>query len=207
MDREILALAKTHRCFYTRYTDDITISTRLGDLPSQIVNQEGATISVGNELAAIITSARFQINTAKLRLQHRSHRLVVTGLKVNRFPNVRKQLISQIRAMLHAWKKFGLQAAEAEFAAKYNTRSRSPFAPALAFRNVLLENFFFLGGLAAFQTDGLPNLQPNSMSLIQCSYPNHRLMRSAKSLELQRAFWQTITKQKPQQDFFLRMSG
>ena len=150
MDREILALAKTHRCTYTRYADDITISTRLPELSPAIGTQNGGEIIVGNELGAIITSARFQINAAKLRLQHRSHRLVVTGLKVNRFPNVRRQLISQIRAMLHAWKKFGVQAADAEFAAKYNRRSRSPFAPAPAFRNVLLGKLLFLGQVRGF---------------------------------------------------------
>jgi S1-C subfamily serine protease len=76
--------------------------------------------------------------------------MVVTGLKVNRFPNVRRQLISQIRAMLHAWKKFGIQAADAEFAAKYNKRSRSPFAQAPAFRNVLLGKLLFLGQVRGF---------------------------------------------------------
>jgi hypothetical protein len=150
MDREILALAKTHRCVYTRYADDITISTRLPELSPAIVGQNGGAITVGDQLGAIITSARFQINNAKLRLQHRSHRLVVTGLKVNRFPNVRRRLISQIRAMLHAWKKFGIQGANAEFAAKYNRRSRSPFSPAPTFRNVLLGKLLFLGQVRGF---------------------------------------------------------
>jgi Reverse transcriptase (RNA-dependent DNA polymerase). len=150
MDREILEFAKAHRCTYTRYADDITISTRLPELSPAIASRHGVQIIVGNQLSSIMASARFQINTAKVRLQHRSHRLVVTGLKVNRFPNVRRQLISQIRAMLHAWKKFGIRAADAEFAAKYNKRSRSPFAPAPAFRNVLLGKLLFLGQVRGF---------------------------------------------------------
>ena len=150
MDREILALAKTHRCTYTRYADDISISTPLPELSPAIATGNGGEIIVANELSSIITSARFQINAAKVRLQHRSHRMVVTGLKVNRFPNVRRQLISQIRAMLHAWKKFGVQAADTEFAAKYNRRSRSPFASAPAFRNVLLGKLLFLGQVRGF---------------------------------------------------------
>jgi hypothetical protein len=52
--------------------------------------------------------------------------------------------------MLHAWKKFGIQAADAEFAAKYDKRSRSPFAPAPAFRNVLLGKLLFLGQVRGF---------------------------------------------------------
>jgi RNA-directed DNA polymerase len=151
MDREILALAKAHRCMYTRYADDITISTRLSELSQSIVFRDGATLVVGDDLNAILVSARFQVNHTKLRLQHRSQRLVVTGLKINRFPNVRRQLISQIRAMLHAWKKFGIKAADAEFAAQYdNRRSRSPFAGTPAFRNVLLGKLLFLGQVRGF---------------------------------------------------------
>jgi RNA-directed DNA polymerase len=150
MDRQILELAKAHRCTYTRYADDITVSTRLPDLPPVIVTQHGGALSIGEELSLIIASARFQINAGKVRLQHHSHRLVVTGLKVNRFPNVRRRLISQIRAMLHAWKKFGLRAADAEFAAKYDVRSRSPFSPPSAFRHVLLGKLLFLGQVRGF---------------------------------------------------------
>jgi RNA-directed DNA polymerase len=64
MDREILALAKTHRCIYTRYGDDITISTRLPELSPAIVTGNDGNIIIGNELSSIITSARFQINAA-----------------------------------------------------------------------------------------------------------------------------------------------
>jgi RNA-directed DNA polymerase len=78
MDREILEFAKTFRCTYTRYADDITISTRLPELSPAIAGRDGNQVIVGNELSLIIASARFEINTAKVRLQHRSHRLVVT---------------------------------------------------------------------------------------------------------------------------------
>src|SRR5439155_9009127 len=150
MDRQILEFARVNRCIYTRYADDISISTRLPELPSTIAAQHGEVLIIGNELSSIITSARFQINASKVRLQHRSHRLVVTGLKVNRFPNVRRQLISQIRAMLHAWKKFSVEKASAEFAAKYDRRSRSSFSPPAAFRNVLLGKLLFLGQVRGF---------------------------------------------------------
>jgi hypothetical protein len=150
MDRQILELARAHRCTYTRYADDISISTRLPELSAAIAAQHGVEVIIGEDLSSIITGARFQVNPAKIRLQHRSHRLVVTGLKVNRFPNVRRQLISQIRAMLHAWKKFGLDKAGAEFVAKYDKRSRNPFSPPAAFRNVLLGKLLFLGQVRGF---------------------------------------------------------
>src|SRR5205823_9973041 len=73
MDREILALARAHRCTYTRYADDITISTRLPELPLAIAVHNAGGVTIGSELRAIINSARFQINEGKVRLQHRSH--------------------------------------------------------------------------------------------------------------------------------------
>jgi hypothetical protein len=44
---------------------------------------------------------------------------VVTGLIVNAKRNVRREWVRQLRAMIHAWAKFGLEHAEAEYQAKY----------------------------------------------------------------------------------------
>ena len=74
--------------------------------PSDIVSISDGKLVLGNAIQRIITGHNFQINHAKLRLQARSQRQIVTGLKVNRFPNLSRRLLSQIRAMLHALKKF-----------------------------------------------------------------------------------------------------
>ena len=44
---------------------------------------------------------------------------MVTGLVVNAKRNVRREWVRQLRAMIHAWKKYGLEHAEAEYQAKY----------------------------------------------------------------------------------------
>jgi retron-type reverse transcriptase len=151
MDRDILSLAKTHRCVYTRYADDISISTRQEQISTAFVGAaDSAGVFLGTEFRSIISAAGFQINPSKIRLQHRSNRLVVTGLKINRFPNVRRSLISQIRAMLHAWEKFGLSAAHYEFSQKYDRPTYGPRLSPRAFRFVLLGKLLFLGQVRGF---------------------------------------------------------
>ena len=81
MDREILALAKAHRCVYTRYADDISISTRKEQMPAAFVTATSGAVVLGGEFISLIDAAKFRINTSKVRLQHRSGRLVVTGGK------------------------------------------------------------------------------------------------------------------------------
>jgi len=133
----------------TRYADDISISTRQEQISTAFVSAvEG--VVLGTEFRSLITAAGFQINPRKIRLQHRSNRLVVTGLKINRFPNVRRSLISQIRAMLHAWKKFGLAAADREFSEKYDRATYGPRLSPRAFRFVLLGKLLFLGQVRGF---------------------------------------------------------
>jgi RNA-directed DNA polymerase len=150
MDRELMELAKANRCVYTRYADDITISTRMREMPVSVVGAAGRPIMIGHDVSNIVAAAGFEVHPEKVRLQHKTGRMVVTGLKVNRFPNVRKSLISQIRAMLHAWEKFGIDAAQKEFSAKYDRRSRSPYAAETSFRHVLLGKLLFLGQVRGF---------------------------------------------------------
>jgi RNA-directed DNA polymerase len=150
MDRSLFELAKKHRCVYTRYADDISISTRQTEMPSTIVEQIGPPPVLGSELNRIVTEAKFEINPQKIRLQSRRQRMVVTGLKVNRFPNVRTALISQIRAMLHAWEKHGPERAQQEFTAKYSRRSKWALSREPSFRHVVLGKLLFLGQVRGF---------------------------------------------------------
>ena len=110
-DAHLKALAKTYRCNYTRYADDITFSTSLTSFPSALAQTQmigkAARAIIGPELLKIIADNDFQVNTEKVRLQLWRERQEVTGLVSNEFPNVSRSYIRQLRAILHAWKKFG----------------------------------------------------------------------------------------------------
>ncbi len=127
LDAELKKLAREHRCMYTRYADDITFSTYKKIFPRGLAYFEpgtGGQLVVGVELNDVIQRNSFAINSAKVRLQHCSKRQEVTGLICNQKVNVPQSYVRQIRAMLHAWTKYGLDAAASEFFLRYDPRKR-----------------------------------------------------------------------------------
>ncbi len=110
MDRDLTDLARRNRATYTRYADDITFSFIVRSrksLPAAIctADDEGH-LALGAELQELITTKHhFTINEAKTRLSDRNRRMEVTGLTINKFPNVRRKFIDRIRGALNAWER------------------------------------------------------------------------------------------------------
>ena len=144
MDSQLRILAQRSRCNYTRYADDLTFSTSSPKLPAQlaaiITEDKGNFLQLGEQLKTIIESNGFQINYEKVRLQTKTHRQEVTGLVTNQFPNVRRRYIRQVRAMLHAWEKYGPEKAEEEHFNKYRIQSRSPYKDSPKYRRLLFKD-------------------------------------------------------------------
>jgi RNA-directed DNA polymerase len=147
MDVQLQRFARDYACIYTRYADDITFSSERRIFPSAVSYHEKDTnkLRVGDGLQSIITENSFVVNEAKLRLQNEHRRQIVTGLKVNQFPNVPRKLLSQVRAMLHAWKKYGLKAAENEYQAKFHGKHRAGHRDRPSFPYVLKGKIEFIG--------------------------------------------------------------
>jgi len=123
LDRQLMKLAQSHNCFCTRYADDITFSKTRTAFPAGIgYFDENKNAVVGAELRQIIESNGFRINAEKIRLYTNTHRQSVTGLTVNEKPNIPRNFIRQVRAMIHAWDKYGLQEASQEHEARYYRR-------------------------------------------------------------------------------------
>jgi len=150
MDDELYKFAKEFNCRYTRYADDITFSTDRPDFPeelaivTQIRKGQRLKAEVGKELIKIVENNGFSINPNKVWIRNRYTRQEVTGLVVNEFPNVRRKYINQIRAMLHAWEKYGLVAAEKEFLAKYDRKKRWPFEKGILYKQIIKGKINFL---------------------------------------------------------------
>lgn len=109
LDGELQRLAKKHRCTYTRYADDISFSTTAPRFPPALASRKGdgwapGEVELGRELAEVIEANDFRVNARKTRMQVRECHQEVTGLTVNKFPNVQRRFVRQVRAMLHAWK-------------------------------------------------------------------------------------------------------
>lgn len=119
MDRDLTELARRNLARYTRYADDITFSfsvRKASRLPAAIcfVDENGP--HLGAELQDLISKKHnFLVNSAKTRLSDRGRRMEVTGLTINRFPNVPRVFVDRIRGALHAWEKYGYCAANQEW--------------------------------------------------------------------------------------------
>lgn len=132
LDGQLQALARRCRATYTRYADDITFSfTRsAADLPADIVVlTDDGVARAGAALTGLIEVNGFTINQAKVHLADQSGRMKVTGLTVNRMPNISRRYVRQIGSMLHAWRKHGYDAAQARFNLEYDDRYRPSGQP------------------------------------------------------------------------------
>jgi len=152
MDAQMQRLAKRAKSTYTRYVDDITFSTTLKRFPEELasVNYDAdppVLIGLSSPLSSIVEENGFTIHPDKVRLQLENQHQEVTGLTVNEFPNVNRKYVRQIRAMLHAWRKFGLKSAEEEFHAKYDSKHRAPNDSPPNFEDVVRGKIEFLGAV------------------------------------------------------------
>lgn len=128
LDSELQRLAKKWKCTYSRYADDITFSTNLRKFPTAIASPMETTggehWAPGEELEKLILSNGFQINQNKVRLSDQFGRQEVTGLTTNRFPNVTRTYIREIRAMLYDWRMRGHEEANKRFQEIYFRKYR-----------------------------------------------------------------------------------
>lgn len=94
LDAKLQQLAKKQQCTYSRYADDITFSTNRSKFPTALAHlSDIGQIEIGDELSSVIEANGFQINTKKTRLQVKQQRQEVTGLTVNKYPNVERRYV------------------------------------------------------------------------------------------------------------------
>lgn len=146
MDSELQRLAASNRCSYTRYADDISFSTSRHSFPSALatINDLGQ-VEVGKELVRIITENGFQIHPEKIWLRRKDRRQEVTGIIVNEHTNLPRKFTNNIRAMLHAWEKYGLESAQKHFEEKFDKKHRAPWKKKPRFQDVLKGKIEYLG--------------------------------------------------------------
>lgn len=101
LDRRLEGLARKFEATYTRYADDLTFS---GD--KELKNGLKRFLPL---LRRIVADEGFGLNKAKTRFSRKGHRQVVTGLVVNQRPNVPREQIRRLRAILHNCALHGLE--------------------------------------------------------------------------------------------------
>ena len=114
LDDKLIKLCRSYRCRYTRYADDITISTFRKEMPPEIARYPNASgtgqVIIGDKLTDVIEHNGFQINAEKSRLQSYWTRQICTGLVVNsNRVSPPKSYIRRLRSLIDHWKKNGWQ--------------------------------------------------------------------------------------------------
>ena len=126
LDSKLMKLAEDTKSHYTRFVDDITFSTNLEKFNKKIlIHGHLQNVELGWELATIISDEGFRINNNKSRLLNDYTRKEVTGITVNKFPNVRRNYINSIFGMIHAWNKYGLKSSNNRYLARINVAGDS----------------------------------------------------------------------------------
>lgn len=124
LDRELMSFAKAHQLRYTRYADDVSVSSYAvplalfeQGLPADGVVDEAA---LSAQFRNLFTTNGFALNPAKIRFAGRRSRKEVTGLVVNEFTNLKRTFVRNMRASLYKIETMGLAAAQADFKARHH---------------------------------------------------------------------------------------
>lgn len=138
MDHQFIGLAKKYKMIFTRYADDITLSSYRKNLNIQ---------EVIIEIEKVVNANGFTLNPNKTRVQYPFQSQTVTGLKVNQKINLDRKYIRQIRSMLFSWYSLGLDGATAIHFEKFNKQSAKYVSKdkTISFKKIALGKIHFLG--------------------------------------------------------------
>ncbi len=100
LDKRISAYAEKSKWIYSRYADDLILSTK-----EKIKNPKGLI----NGISKIISDEGFVVNQKKTRIMRKSNRQIVTGLLVNDEVRLTKRDLHRFRAFFHNCKINGIE--------------------------------------------------------------------------------------------------
>ena len=103
LDIKMVKLARKYKFTYTRYVDDLTLSTNLPQFSEEIIKLDGKSWVIGSTLKYAINSSKFEVNPQKTRLTNKYNRQEVTGLTVNRKVNISKEYYRYTRSMVQSF--------------------------------------------------------------------------------------------------------
>nr|WP_279355805.1 reverse transcriptase domain-containing protein [Fundidesulfovibrio agrisoli] len=121
MDAQLNRIAKSNRCNYSRYADDITFSSTKDIFPLVVTNAKGL-YEPAQEITDCILRNGFAVNTYKTKFMVGRDSKFVAGIKVNSKINTSRKHVRAVRAMLHALEKFGPEASVAEHLRRWRRR-------------------------------------------------------------------------------------
>jgi RNA-directed DNA polymerase len=123
LDKSLLRFSKEHRLLYTRYADDISLSSFQppaalfeGDRPDP---GKLSPEKLSDELRSIFRNNGFELNPEKIHYSDKKSRRMVTGIKINEGLNVDRRYIRNIRSALFKVESIDVAAAQAELTTRF----------------------------------------------------------------------------------------
>jgi RNA-directed DNA polymerase len=101
LDAKLERLSRDKGVNYTRYADDLTFSSKDSDFQNDFID----------EVKFIIRTEGFTLNTDKTRLRSKNRKQMVTGIVVNKKPNIDRKYLRKLRAILYDCEQNGIQLA------------------------------------------------------------------------------------------------
>lgn len=149
LDSELARFCLQLGCTYTRYADDITISSNRKNFPRKIARfedpEDHKSVALSEEFLDLIEENGFVVNHAKTRLLNQIFSQEVTGLIVNKKVNVPRTFVRQVRSMLHDWEVNGYSVAQERHFSKHRpNRGRLPQFEAKNFQWVVRGKIEFI---------------------------------------------------------------
>lgn len=116
LDLALIGYAKGKRLCYTRYADDIVISSvSKRTMRATYDNQKPEKDALSSDIRKIIEKNGFAINWDKVHVSFSGERQTVTGIIVNQKCNYPRQEYRALRTMFHKWEKEDWQKAAHEY--------------------------------------------------------------------------------------------
>ena len=146
LDKDLLSLSVHEYCHYSRYCDDLIFSASRKSFPAALATQDDqGSLVAGPEITRLITKHGFRVNSQKTRLCPQAQRQMVTGLVVNRGPNIPREYIRSLRNLLYIWKRYSEADAVVRFQKTQNSRFRPSGKPSPAFRSMIRGRVQYVG--------------------------------------------------------------
>lgn len=103
LDVRLIQLARKNKCYYTRYADDISLSTNEKVFPPRVaIHDAKGNWTLSPTVEKIVERSGFEINHSKTRLQLDFSRQEVTGLVTNKIINTPCEYRKLARAMVRS---------------------------------------------------------------------------------------------------------
>ncbi len=123
LDYRLTKLCSKFEITYSRYADDLTFSFNYSCLKRW--KSHGFRKGLKEIIESIVREEGFTLNERKTHISYHYQRQTVTGIIVNRHPNLTREFVKTLRTLIHNWEKDGYISASFKYNSFINTQNHS----------------------------------------------------------------------------------